>query len=271
MFFNGVLTETVAELLNNELRIWEKTRREAERVTNLGKDPAGSRSTGPSWSQGVGRWPLRGNQEAPSQPGGHARCASRNTAFVRAPWVGPPNRASPMRGFVIALGKLRAVRGVCRSSRLDRASPMRAFVIARGTRCAAVGSCRSLPQNRASPIWRSGLRLSTLHAVLAPWVGPPNRASPMRAFVIVLGTLRGSWRCRSSRPKQGVAGACVRRRSQSVLCGEARMLWAAAKLVSWVVVPIVALPTLRRAATPQLHPSPVAVRRSQIGGPTLDM
>jgi hypothetical protein len=188
MFFNGVLTETVAELLNNELRVREKTRREAERVTNLGKDPAGSRSTGPSWSQGVGRWPLRGNQEAPSQPGGHARCASRNTAFVRAPWV-----------------------------------------------------------------------------------GPPNRASPMRAFVIVLETLRGSWRCRSSRPKQGVAGACVRRRSQSVLCGEARMLWAAAKLVSWVVVPIVALPTLRRAATPQLHPSPVAVRRFQIGGPTLDM
>jgi hypothetical protein len=151
MFFNGVLTETVAELLNNELRIWEKTRREAERVTNLGKDPAGSRSTGPSWSQGVGRWPLRGNQEAPSQPGGHARCASRNTAFVRAPWVGPPNRASPMRGFVIALGKLRAVRGVCRSSRLDRASPMRAFVIARGTRCAAVGSCGSGRQTGLRP------------------------------------------------------------------------------------------------------------------------
>jgi hypothetical protein len=51
-----------------------------------------------------GSRPLRGNQEAPSQTGGHARCSARETAFVRAPWVGPPNRASPMRGSGIVLG-----------------------------------------------------------------------------------------------------------------------------------------------------------------------
>jgi hypothetical protein len=38
----------------NERRIWEKTGREAERETNLGKDRAGSGGVGPSWSQGVG-------------------------------------------------------------------------------------------------------------------------------------------------------------------------------------------------------------------------
>jgi hypothetical protein len=74
----------------NEVRVREKTRREAEVRAHPG--PA-------VWAA----WPLRGNQEAPSQAGGHARCSSRETAFVRAPWVGPPNRASPMRALVIVL------------------------------------------------------------------------------------------------------------------------------------------------------------------------
>jgi hypothetical protein len=74
----------------NEIRIWEKTGRGAEVRAHPG--PA-------VWVA----WPLRGNQEAPSQTGGHAKCAAREVAFVRAPWVGPPNRASPMRAFAIVL------------------------------------------------------------------------------------------------------------------------------------------------------------------------
>jgi hypothetical protein len=81
----------------HELTICEKTRREAEVRAHPGPRVWGSR-------------PLRGNQEAPSQTGGHARCSAREAAFVRASWVGPPNRASPMRRFVIALGTSGAVR-----------------------------------------------------------------------------------------------------------------------------------------------------------------
>jgi hypothetical protein len=67
------------------------TRREAEVWAHPGPRGWGSR-------------PLRGNQEAPSQTGGHARCSAQEAAFVRAPWVDPPNRASPMRGSGIVLG-----------------------------------------------------------------------------------------------------------------------------------------------------------------------
>jgi hypothetical protein len=74
----------------HELTICEKTGREAEVRAHPGPSVWGSR-------------PLRGNQEAPSQTGGHARCSAREAAFVRAPWVGPPNRASPMRAVVIVL------------------------------------------------------------------------------------------------------------------------------------------------------------------------
>jgi hypothetical protein len=81
----------------HELTICEKTRREAEVRAHPGPSVWGSR-------------PLRGNQEAPSQTGGYARCSAREAAFVRAPWVGPPNRASPMRGFVVALGTCGAMR-----------------------------------------------------------------------------------------------------------------------------------------------------------------
>jgi hypothetical protein len=110
----------------------EEDRRDAERGTSTGKDPAGSGSAGPSWSVGTGSRPLRGNQEAPSQTGGYARCSARKTAFVRAPWVGPPNRASPMRGFGVALGTQERHRR-CRSCPPNRASPMRALGIVLGT------------------------------------------------------------------------------------------------------------------------------------------
>jgi hypothetical protein len=75
----------------NELRIREKTRRDSEVRAHPGPRV---------WVA----WPLRGNQEAPSQTGGYAKCSSRQVAFVRAPWAGPPNRASPMRGSGIVLG-----------------------------------------------------------------------------------------------------------------------------------------------------------------------
>jgi hypothetical protein len=124
---------------HNEVRKREKTRREAEVWAHPGPRV---------W----GAWPLRGNQEAPSQTGGHARCASRNTAFVRAPWVGPPNRASPMRAVVIALGRLRAGAGVCRSWRPTGALPMRALAI-------VLGACRQACTLRVGRelVWRVAL------------------------------------------------------------------------------------------------------------------
>jgi hypothetical protein len=104
-------------------------------------------------------WPLRGNQEAPSQPGGHARCSSRNTAFVRASWVGPPNRASPMRGFGVAVETCGAVRE--RVGRRTNQGSVHA-----GIRTRRLGPCDT----------------SCAHRSL-----PPTGALPMRGSAIVLG------------------------------------------------------------------------------------
>jgi hypothetical protein len=116
-------------------------------------------------------WPLRGNQEAPSQTGGHARCASRNTAFVRAPWVGPPNRASPMRAFVVASGRYeRCVGGLVHPP--NRASPMLGCVIALGTLRAVRGGSGPPAKQGFAHAWvrgrcrdvRSGTRVVGLQA-----------------------------------------------------------------------------------------------------------
>jgi hypothetical protein len=159
---------------------------QAARVDDfLGKDPAGSGGVGPSWSYGMGSRPLRGNQEAPSQTGVHAECSARGAAFVRASWVGPPNRASPMRGSGIVLGTCRAARALwvvaakqgfarawvrpgflgtpegVRTSRVDPQTglrPMCAFVVALGTFVSGARLCESSRPNRASSIRRFGWR-----------------------------------------------------------------------------------------------------------------
>jgi hypothetical protein len=112
---------------------------------------------------GRGSRPLRGNQEAPSQTGGHARCSSRKTAFVRAPWVGPPNRASPVRAVVIALWRLRAVR--------ERVGRPRTHLAAGSPHGAARHcACAATPQMHPSPVaWRQrSTRGGPTH-----WIGEP--------------------------------------------------------------------------------------------------
>jgi hypothetical protein len=171
----------------NERRIWEKTGREAEVRAHPGPSVWGSR-------------PLRGNQEAPSQAGGHARCSAREAAFVRASWVGPPNRASPMRWQAARvddfLGKDPAGSG--------GVGPSWSY---------GMGS-RPLRGNQEAPSQTGGYaRCSSRNAavVRAPWVGPPNRASPMRAFAIVVGTCgAGASACSSWRPNRAAAHMTAR-------------------------------------------------------------
>jgi hypothetical protein len=115
-----------------------------------------------------GSRPLRGNQEAPSQTGGHARCSARETAFVRAPWVGPPNRASPMRAVVAALGRLRAVRECVGRSRQTGLRPCGVW----GSACDAPGGACGARRRRAA--WVADVTVREAHdrlggvPVLAP-------------------------------------------------------------------------------------------------------
>jgi hypothetical protein len=121
-------------------------------------------------------WPLRGNQEAPSQAGGHARCSAREAAFVRASWVGPPNRASPMRAFVIALGRLRAVR--------ERVGPRGQIGPSHCLWARRSGSAFTLTCNVDPPVWSAspgttlgricGVRTQTRAASGARGTTPPN-------------------------------------------------------------------------------------------------
>jgi hypothetical protein len=136
-------------------------------------------------------WPLRGNQEAPSQPGGHARCSSRNTAFVRASWVGPPNRASPMRGFGVAVETCGAVRE--RVGRRTNQGSVHA-----GIRTRRLGPCDT----------------SCAHRSL-----PPTGALPMRGSAIVLGMVRAMRALQLSRGQTGRSPCWLRDRSRNVRSG----------------------------------------------------
>jgi hypothetical protein len=200
----------------NGLRVREKTRREADVRAHPGPRV---------WVA----WPLRGNQEAPSQPGGHARCSSRNTAFVRASWVGPPNRASPMRGFGVAVETCGAVRERVgrRTNQGSAHAGVRSGVAERARRRTR---CRSLPPkqglaharvcDRSRNVWSGASACGSSR---------PNRASPGRAFAIVFGAC-GEARILPGRPRTRLAG-------RSPCAG------------GWLAV---------CAATPQMRPSLVA-------------
>jgi hypothetical protein len=153
----------------NEFTIWKKTRRDSEVRAHPGPRV---------WEA----WPLRGNQEAPSQTGGHAKCSSRETAFVRASWVGPPNRASPMRAFVVVLGTCGAVR--------ERVGPLRPT----GLRPCVGSSSLSERCERCVSVWVPAARQGFARRAFAVVVGACGEARTLwvsREFALAGGSSRG--------------------------------------------------------------------------------